>query len=163
MSEKRVVLERSYPATLDDVWEMWTTPEGLESWWGPDGFHVEVRALDLREGGELRYAMVCDAPEQQAFMRQHGMPLVTEAKITYREVTPKTRLVYTHLADFIPGVAAYDVDTVVELEPRGANVHLRLSFDPMHDTVWTERATMGWQNELGKLAARLARLGNGER
>ena len=35
-------------ATVEDVWALWTTEPGIESWWGPDGFDVTVGHLDLR-------------------------------------------------------------------------------------------------------------------
>ena len=31
-------------------------------------------------------------------------------------------------------------------------VGLVLTFDAMHDEEWTQRATVGWESELGKLA-----------
>ena len=34
-SKRRITLERTYKASLQDVWDMWTTKEGIESWWGP--------------------------------------------------------------------------------------------------------------------------------
>ncbi len=34
---------------------------------------------------------------------------------------------------------------------------MTLTFDRMHDELWTERATAGWTMELGKLAKRLTR------
>jgi uncharacterized protein YndB with AHSA1/START domain len=40
---RSIRLERTYRATIDEVWDMWTTKEGIESWWGPDGFAVKVR------------------------------------------------------------------------------------------------------------------------
>jgi uncharacterized protein YndB with AHSA1/START domain len=152
----RITLERTYAASLEDVWEMWTTKEGIESWWGPDGFRVEVHQLDLRPGGELLYSMIADAPEMVAFMKQQGMPTATLARITFQEIVEKRRLSYIHLADFIPGVTPYDVATVLELHADGEGVRLVLSFDAMHDPVWTERQTMGWQSELEKLRRALA-------
>lgn len=122
---------------------------------GPEGFHVEVHAIDLRPGGLLLYAMVADNPETIAFMKRQGMPTSTEARITYRDIVPLKRLAYSHLADFIPGVAAYDVETVVTLEQLASKVKMTLTFDRMHDELWTERATAGWTMELGKLAKRL--------
>jgi uncharacterized protein YndB with AHSA1/START domain len=41
-------LQRTYPTTPARIWERWTTPAGIESWWAPDGFSVEVCELDLR-------------------------------------------------------------------------------------------------------------------
>jgi uncharacterized protein YndB with AHSA1/START domain len=39
-------------------------PEGIESWWAPDGFAVELEKLELEPGGELVYTMTATAPEQ---------------------------------------------------------------------------------------------------
>src|SRR4030095_11956780 len=86
------------------------------------------------------------------FMKQAGMPLTQELRITFTEIVPRVRLAYVHLADFIPGVAPYDVATVVELSPTGDSVRMVLTFDAMHSDEWTERAAMGWEGELGKLA-----------
>lgn len=154
---RRVTLERTYDASVEDVWALWTTEEGIESWWGPDGFSVKVRKLDLRPGGELLYAMTATAQPQIEFMRRAGMPLTTEARITYTEVVPRRRLAYVHLADFIPGVEPYEVTHVVELHAAPGGVRLVLTIDAMHDEEWTQRAVAGWESELGKLGKVLAR------
>jgi uncharacterized protein YndB with AHSA1/START domain len=158
---RRTSLERTYRARLQDVWDLWTTKDGIESWWGPGGFAVTVHSIDLRPGGELRYAMTATDPPQVAFMRQHGMPLTTEARLRFTEVVPRRRLVYLHTADFIPGVDPYDVEHIVELEADGPNVRMVLTIEAMHNDEWTERAVMGWQSELGKLDALMARRGGG--
>ena len=85
---KRITMERVYQADIRDVWDLWTTKEGIESWWGPGGFTVKVRKLELRPGGQLLYAMTAIDPPQVAFMKKAGMPLTTEAQITFTEVVP---------------------------------------------------------------------------
>lgn len=152
---KQVRLERTYAASIEDVWELWTTKEGIEAWWGPDGFAVTVRELDLRVGGKLLYAMTAVGAPQIEFMKQAGMPVTTESRITFKEVSAPSRLVYAHLADFIPGVAPYDVDTTLELAVVDNGVRVVLTLDPMHSEEWTQRAVMGWEMELGKLARAL--------
>ena len=163
MSHKRVTLERSYRANLQDVWDLWTTKDGIESWWGPGGFAVTVRKLDLRPRGELLYTMTAIDPPQVAFMKKAGMPLSHDARITYIDIVPLQRLEYVHLADFIPGVDPYDVATVVELHATADSVRMLLTFDAMHNEEWTERATMGWNSELDKLDAVLASRRVGDR
>jgi uncharacterized protein YndB with AHSA1/START domain len=155
-ARRKLTIERSYRANLDEVWALWTTRAGIESWWGPVGFSVTVRDMDLRPGGALLYVMTATAPEQVAFMKQAGMPLSTEAMVRFTAVEPPRRLAYTTLTDFVPGVAPYDVETVVELEEAGAEVRMVLTFDAMHDDVWTERARAGHEGQLTKLEARLA-------
>ena len=156
MTRKRITMERVFRADAQDVWDLWTTRDGIESWWGPGGFTVKVRKLDLRPGGQLLYAMTAIDPPQVEFMKRAGMPLTTEARITFTEVDPCRRLAYVHLADFIPGVEPYDVATVVELHETKEGVRMVLTFDAMHDEVWTSRATMGWESEIGKLDALIA-------
>lgn len=153
---QRITLERVYRADVQDVWDLWTTSDGIESWWGPGGFQVTVRKLDLRPGGELLYAMTAVDPPQVEFLKNAGMPLTHELRITFTEVVPRRRLAYVHLADFIPGIEPYDIATVVELYPVPEGVRMVLTFDAMHSDEWTQRAVTGWEGELGKLAAVLA-------
>lgn len=148
---RKTILKRAWNGAAEDVWELWTTPAGIEAWWGPDGFSVKVRRLDLRPGGELRYAMTATAPPQVDFLKRAGMPLTTETLIVFKEVTAPRRLLYTNVVDFVPGVAPYRVDTLVELEQRGERVELVLTLDAMHDEEWSQRAAMGWEQELDRL------------
>ena len=152
MTKKRITLERTFDAPLADVWELWTTKEGIESWWGPSGFMVKVRKIDLRPGGDLDYAMIAVGEGEIAFMKKAGLPVSVEHRITFTEITPAKRLVYTQRADFIPGVDPYDVGTMVEFHPSGQGVRMVLTIDAMHDEHWTNMAVMGWESELGKLA-----------
>ncbi|MEK7428083.1 MAG: SRPBCC domain-containing protein [Pseudomonadota bacterium] len=149
-------IERAYPASIDAAWALWTTKAGIESWWGPEGFNVTVTSLDLRPGGELVYLMTAAGPDQVAFMKAAGMPVSTEARVTYSEVSPPLRLAYTTLADFVPDVAPYEVATVVELRATADGVTLTITFDAMHDDVWTERARAGHESQLRKLDLLLA-------
>ena len=138
--------------SANEVWNLWTTSEGIESWWAPNGFKVEVRKLDLRPGGELVYGMTATGPEQVEFMKTAGMPLTTESRKTFTELLPAKRIAYTSLADFIPGVAPYEFLTVVDLNPTGNGVRVVMTVDQMHDELWTQRLVMGRENELDNLA-----------
>ena len=149
-------IERQYAVSIQEAWDLWTTRSGIESWWGPEGFDVTVVSLDLKPGGELVYKMTAVAPQQVEFMKTAGMPLTTQAKVTYTEVSPPNRLAYKTRADFIPGVEPYDVTTVVELQKTKDGVKLVISFDAMHDEVWTQRARAGNESQLRKLDALIA-------
>jgi uncharacterized protein YndB with AHSA1/START domain len=153
----RFSIERTYAAAIEDCWALWTTRAGIESWWGPEGFDVTVSAIDLRTGGEMIYHMTAVVPEQVEFMQRAGMPLTTEARVTYTEVAPPVRLAFKTLADFVPGVTPYEVATLVELQATAVGTRLVLTFDAMHDDVWTERARAGHESQLRKLDALLAR------
>ena len=152
-------IERTYACLIEDVWDLWTTKSGIESWWGPEGFEVEVISLDLRPGGQLIYLMKAAAPDMVAFMTSQGMPLSTECKVTYSEVSPPNRLAFMTLADFVPGVSPYEVATVVELQSTADGVKRTLTSEAMHDQVWTERARAGHESQMRKLDALMGRRG----
>jgi uncharacterized protein YndB with AHSA1/START domain len=155
-SRPKLTLERTFRASIEEVWELWTTREGIESWWGPEGFSVAVSDLDLRPGGELVYEMTATGPDQIEYMTQAGMPVLTVQRLTFEEIDPPRRLVYKDLADFIPGVEPYQVETVIELSEVEDGVRMVMTFDAMHDEHWTRMATMGRESELEKLAHVLA-------
>jgi uncharacterized protein YndB with AHSA1/START domain len=148
---RTITMERTFDAPVEEVWEMWTTKNGIESWWGPEGFVTEVRKIDLRPGGELDYNMIAVDPEQIEFLKKAGMSATTPSKVTYTEVIPFRRLAYRSWADFIPGVEPYDVMTTVDFYAEADGTRMVLLFDAMHDEHWTNLATMGWESELGKL------------
>ena len=106
------------------------------------------------------YLMTATAPQQVAFMKRAGMPISTECRITYLEVSPPSRLAYSTLTDFIPDVAPYDVTTVVELQRTQTGVKLTVTSDVMHDDVWTERARAGYESQMRKLDALWSARGN---
>ncbi len=148
---RKITIERTYDTSIDVLWGLWSTKEGIESWWGPEGFAVEVRKLDFRPGGQLLYVMTAIAPPQIEFLKRAALPLSTELKATYTEVVPKERIGYEHAVEFIPGVESYDVATHVEFHPDGQRVRIVLTIDAMHDDVWTQRSVMGEESQLGKL------------
>ena len=151
VQRSKIKIERTYRASLGDVWALWTTKEGLESWWGPEGFTTEVRRLELRPGGLWEYAMTATAPQQIEFMRRAGMPLSTVSRATYTDVLPPRRLAYENLIDFVPGVAAYAAAVLVEFRTSADGVRMTITFDAMHDEGWTELARRGWESQLDKL------------
>lgn len=149
---KVFTLTRRFRAPLSDLWALWTTAKGIESWWGPPGFAVTVQSLDLRQGGVLHYTMTAHQPEMVAFMQANGMPVATRAQITYAQVSHLRRLAYAHLVDFVPGVAPYSTALAVDFGSDGQTSRMDLTFQRMHDAEWSERQRKGWDLELGKLA-----------
>ena len=156
--KKRISLQRSFKAALDLVWEMWTSKEGIESWWGPPGFEVSVNRIELHVGGALEYVMTAVGADQVAFMKQHNQPLSMTLKARYTLVNPKNAASWMNLADFIPGVEPYEVETRLALTVLDRdNTRVDLDFDAMHDDFYTQMAKQGWEAELGKLDEAISR------
>ena len=150
----KIVIERTYQAKLEDVWDLWTTKAGFESWWGPQGFRADVAELDARVGGALRYEMVADTPEMVANMKKVGQPPSHSVTSRFRECQPRERLVLTNIIDFLPGVAAYENDIVVDFRASGGKVTMTITLAPMHSEEFSGMQREGFTSQLTKLDAR---------
>ena len=50
-------ISRLLQAPVELVWEVWTTPEHIAQWWGPNGFTNTIQTMDVQEGGEWKLTM----------------------------------------------------------------------------------------------------------
>ena len=84
MTKDAVVIERTFDAPADLIWQMWTQPEHFKRWYGPTGFTVSVAEMDVRVGGKRLICMA--SPDGSMKMWFTG---------EYIEISPNERLVYT--------------------------------------------------------------------
>ncbi len=153
-AKAKVVIERSYRADIQDIWALWTTKEGFESWWGPQGFRADVQELDARVGGALRYDMVADSAEMIAAMKKMGQPTSHATQSRFTEVATHSRLVLTNVIDFLPGVATYESNIAVDFLPSGDRVRMVVTLDAMHSDAFSKMQEEGFTSQLTKLDAR---------
>jgi uncharacterized protein YndB with AHSA1/START domain len=52
-----VSTERTFNASIADVWRVWNDADSIQKWWGPKGYTALVVRNDLREGGTYLWAM----------------------------------------------------------------------------------------------------------
>lgn len=150
-----IVIERTYKARVEELWELWTTKEGFASWWGPQDFRADVHKLEPRLGGALHYDMVADTPTMIAAMKEMGQPPSHETRGTFSEFKPHERLALTHVIDFLPGVKPYDSTMVVEFFPvPGGRVRMVVTLSPMHVEEMTKMSVDGFTSQLTKLDKR---------
>lgn len=153
MSEP-IVIERTWATTADVVWDLWTTKEGFESWWGPRGFRAEVSRLDARAGGALHYEMIADTDEMRAAMtRDHGGPSHA-VRSRFAVFEPRTRLSLVSVIDFLPGVPPYDSTIDVQLVAAGGRVRMVVTLSPMHAPEMSKMQAEGFTSQLSKLDER---------
>ena len=150
----KTVIERTYRARVEELWELWTTKEGFESWWGPEGTRVEVHAIEARSGGALNYDMIADTPEVIEAMKQLGLPRRHPNRCRFAEFTPYERLTLTHFMEFLPGVKPYESTIVVEFFPAGDFVRMAVTVYPMHNEEFTKMSIEGFTSQLTKLDKR---------
>jgi uncharacterized protein YndB with AHSA1/START domain len=81
--EEDLTLTRIFDAPREIVWEIWTEPELIRRWWGPEGFSAPVARIDLRVGGKYLYCM--RSPDCEDFWSTG----------VYKEIVPYERIVAT--------------------------------------------------------------------
>ena len=57
VSKDSVVIERTFEAGIDLIWQLWTQPEHFKNWYGPNGATIPVAEMDFRDGGKRLICM----------------------------------------------------------------------------------------------------------
>ena len=126
-SQNSVVIERSFDAPVELIWQMWTVPEHFAAWYGPDGATIPVAEMDLRVGGRRRVRMDVQTPRgvmQMWFTGEYvevvepsrlvftegicdetgnpvsmpdGHPTITEVRVQLEDLGGRTKMVMTHV------------------------------------------------------------------
>ncbi|HEU5047326.1 MAG TPA: SRPBCC family protein [Rickettsiales bacterium] len=78
------VINRTFDAPLETMFEMWTNPNHFTQWLAPTGFTMQFIRADIREGGNSFYAMTSNDGK----MTMYG-------NVSYQEIKRPDRLVYT--------------------------------------------------------------------
>lgn len=135
-----VRLTRTFAATRDVVWRMWTDPAEFASWYGPDGATIEVTGWDLRPGGQRLVAMAMETPNG---------PMRMEFTGEFREVAEPERIAYTEATAGHP-------ETLVEVElaEDGERTTLVLTH---HGIPAGSPGEAGWRAAFDELDRRLTR------
>jgi uncharacterized protein YndB with AHSA1/START domain len=156
MSNSSVIIERTYSARLDELWSLWTTQRGFESWWGPQGFESKVHSIEPRSGGILHYELCARTPEQIAELQRLGRPTSHEEWTRFTELKPRERVSLTTVIDFLPGVKPYEHTITADFSRSDDGIHMTVTLEPMHNEEFTELTTVGFNSQLSKLDERFA-------
>lgn len=81
--ENVLIHTRMLDAPRELVWDVWTNPDHLKEWWGPNGFSLTTKSMTVEPGNVWQFIM-------------HGMGRDWDNKIEYVEVNKPSRLVYKH-------------------------------------------------------------------
>ncbi len=91
-------------------------------------------------------------------MESSGRPVCQEISGRFVEIVPMQRLKITPTIDFLPGAATYDNSILVEFVPEPNGVRMVVDIDEHPDRFWTEQSTMGFESQLTKIPAAVAKL-----
>jgi uncharacterized protein YndB with AHSA1/START domain len=84
--ENILIHTRILDAPRDLVWEVWTTPEHIKEWWGPDGFSLSIKSMKV-EPGKIWDSIM------------HGWGQDFDSKVEYVEVKKPSLLSYKHFGE----------------------------------------------------------------
>ncbi|RYC51376.1 SRPBCC family protein [Flagellimonas olearia] len=140
---RQLSISRTLKAPIALVWEVWTNPEHIAQWWGPDGFTNTIQQMDLREGGEWKLTM--HGPDGTNYPNQS----------IFKEIVPHERIVFEH---FNP----HFITTIV-FEPNGEETHM--SWTAVFDTeemlqtvIKAHKADEGMKQNIAKLEHYISQL-----
>jgi uncharacterized protein YndB with AHSA1/START domain len=142
-SDREIVATRVFDAPRDLVWQVWTDPEHITHWWGPNGFTTTIHEMDVEPGGAWRFIM-------------HGPDGVDyRNEIIYVEVKKPERLVYDHVSG-----PKFHVIVTFDEESGKTKLTMRMVFDTAAErdqTVEKFNAVEGLSETLGRLKEYLAK------
>jgi uncharacterized glyoxalase superfamily protein PhnB/uncharacterized protein YndB with AHSA1/START domain len=83
-ADREIRLNRTLKAPLSLVWEVWTNPDHIKNWWGPNGFNNTITKMEMRTGGT--WELVMHGPDGTDYPGKHQ----------FLEVVPMKKVVYRH-------------------------------------------------------------------
>jgi uncharacterized glyoxalase superfamily protein PhnB/uncharacterized protein YndB with AHSA1/START domain len=85
-SDREIKISRVFDAPVELVWEVWTDPEHLKKWWGPNGFTNTISQMDIKENG--KWNLIMHGPDGTDYKNES----------VFKEIVPLKKLVYEHLS-----------------------------------------------------------------
>jgi uncharacterized protein YndB with AHSA1/START domain len=146
-SNRELAMTRIFNANRELLFRVWTSPDHIAHWWGPNGFTNTILEMDVRPGGVWRYIM-------------HG-PDGTDYPntITYLEVVQPERLVYLHGNDENPD--HFRVEVIFEDLGEQTKLSMRSVFKTPEDLAYVVEnygAKEGLKQNMERLAAWVEKL-----
>jgi uncharacterized protein YndB with AHSA1/START domain len=134
-----ISISRLINAPRELVFEVWTDPDHIKNWWGPDGFTNTIHTMDIKPGGI--WELVMHGPDGTDYKN----------KSIFKEIVKPERLVYEHQSS--PKFTA-----TVTFEAQGNKTLLlwKMTFESaeaMEKVVKTFKADEGLKQNIEKLEA----------
>jgi uncharacterized protein YndB with AHSA1/START domain len=137
LTEDRVLrLERVIATTPERLFALWSEPEEIARWWGPEGFTCPHYDMDVRPGGRWRTTM----------RRPDGTEHVVSG--IYRVIDPPRRISFTWAWDDDAGLRGHETEVTVTFEPVPGGTRMVLTQQIFRDKDSRDRHRQGWSSSL---------------
>ncbi len=143
-ADRTLVVTRLLDAPRELVFRMWTDPEHIARWWGPQGFTTTSLEMDIRPGGAYRAAM--RSPEGTLY-RRRGV---------YREIVPPERIAFTFAWEDAAGDLGHETLVTVTFAEHGGKTLLTLQQATFESVERCDDHRRGWTSCLERFAEYLA-------
>lgn len=139
--DRELFISRKLNAPIELVWEVWTKPEHIANWWGPNGFSNTITTMEVFPGGQWNLTM--HGPDGTDY----------DNKSIFREIVLYKKIVYEHIS--YPRIIA-----TIEFEEQGDQtiINWHMLFDSPEEfvkVVKTYKADEGLKQNLEKLGVYL--------
>jgi len=117
ISDRELVFNRLLDAPRNLVFKVWTDPDHIVKWWGPNGFTNTNHGMDVSKDGIWRFTM-------------HGPDGVDyKNKIVFLEIVEPERLVYRHSDDEDNEPVNFHVTVTFAAKGNQTELTMRMVFD----------------------------------
>jgi uncharacterized protein YndB with AHSA1/START domain len=126
-------VERTFPASCEQVFQAWTDPTRLKRWFGPEGFKTVVAEVDLRVGGKYLLGM------------QSADGSINYITGLYHEIQPPTKLVFSwQWAKEFDDARDDTMLVKIEFLSRGAETQVVLTHEQIPSETSKAQHEAGW-------------------
>ena len=115
-ADREIVQERLLNAPRETVFDVYTSPDHLNQWWGPRGYTITIHEMEVKPGGVWRFIM--HGPDGKDWNNI----------IVYSEVVRPERLVFNH-GSGEEGDAGFHVTVTFDEEGAKTKLKMRMLFE----------------------------------
>ena len=127
--DREIVLSRVINAPRKLVFAAWADPRHLPRWFGPAGFTIETKVIDLRVGGTWRFDMI--APDGKRYTN----------RMVFRRIEEPSLIEFDHGADKDDDAGMFRVTVTFDQQGDGKTV---ITLRQLHPTRAQRDAVIGF-------------------
>jgi uncharacterized protein YndB with AHSA1/START domain len=141
LADDELLITRTFDAPASLVFKLWSEPEHMKRWMGPEDFVCPEVQIDFRVGGAYRAMIASPAHGENRF---GGI---------YREIVPNRRLVFTFAWDNDGPSAGVETLVTIAFEERDGKTVQTFHQRPFLNADRRDSHAGGWTQTFDKLAA----------
>lgn len=127
--DREIVLARLVNAKRDLVFSAWTNPQHLTQWFGPAGFKLETKEIEIRVGGIWRFDMI--APDGTRYSN----------RMVFRRIETPSLIEFDHGEDKDSDSGMFRTTVTFDQQSNGKTV---VTLRQLHPTAAQREAVIGF-------------------